>query len=37
MNQLCILLMNEVDERNESMNEIYCRNGDEKYENGNLP
>jgi len=29
--------MRKVVDRNESMDEIYCRNGDEKYDNGNLP
>ncbi len=30
MNQLPILCMEKVTERNESMSDIYCRNGDEK-------
>jgi len=33
MNQLPIIWMKKVVERNESMSEIYYRNGDEKYDN----
>ena len=29
--------MKKVSERNERMDAIYYRNGDEKHENGNLP
>lgn len=37
MNQLPILCIKKVIERNESTDEIYYKNGMKKYDNGNLP